>query len=64
MYRFKERASARDPLRDAIASLRMVRVFKVAIEAMIVDCCASNIVRSAMRDSVISIDDVITVRRL
>lgn len=61
MYRFEKWSGARDPFRDAIASLGMMSVLEIAVESMIVDRRARDIVRSTVRNSVIPIDDVFAI---
>lgn len=64
MYGLKKRPSARYPFSNAVASLRVVCLLQVAIEPVVVDCRAGNVIWSAVRDGVISVDDVFTIRRL
>lgn len=62
MYWLEERPGACYPFGDSVAPLRLVRLLQVAVEAVVVDGRAGNVVGSTMRDSVISIDNVFATR--
>lgn len=64
MYWLEERTGTCDPFGYAIASLWMVSLLEVSVHAMIVNRRSSNVIRSTVRHRVISIDDVLAVRRL
>lgn len=62
MYWLEERPGAGYPFGDSVASFRLVGVLEIAIETMVVDYSAGNVVGTTMRDSVISIDNVFATR--
>lgn len=64
MNRLQERSRAGDPFGDSVAPLVVMRLLEVAVEPVIVDRCARDLVRPTRRNRVIPIDDVFGIRRL
>lgn len=62
MYWLEERSRAGYPFGDSVASLWLMRLLQVSIEAVVVDGRSGHVVGSTMRDSVISIDNVFATR--
>lgn len=54
----EQRSRASYPFGDAIASLRMMRVLQITVEAMIVNRGAGHFIRSTVRDGVVAVYDV------
>lgn len=63
MYWLKKRPWTCNPFCDSVTSFVVMSFFEVFIESVVVDCCASNFIRSAWRNCIISIDNVTTIRR-
>lgn len=62
MYWLEEWPGAGNPFGDSVTSLRLVSFLEIAIEPVVVDGRAGNIVGATMRDCVISIDNVFATR--
>lgn len=54
----EQRSRASYPFGDAVASLRMMRVLQITVEAMIVNRGAGHFIRSTVRDGVVAVYDV------